>query len=52
VLLEKGHNLVPQIVYPLHAVPEKIFPVIVVPSVAEHLPAAEEIDERLEHIAT
>ncbi len=52
VLLEERHDLVPQVVDALHAVPEEVLAVVVVPSIAEDLPAAEEVDERLEHVAT
>ena len=52
VLLEEGHDSVPQIIDSLHAVPEEVLSVIVVPSVAEHLPAAEVVDEPFEHVTT
>ena len=45
VLLEERDNDVPDISEPLHAIPEYIFPIIVVPAIAEHLAASEEADK-------
>ena len=45
VLIEERDDDVPEISEPLHAVPEYIFPVIVVPAVTEHLAASEEADK-------
>lgn len=45
VLIEERDNDIPEISEPLHAVPEYIFPVVVVPTVAEHLAASEEADK-------
>ena len=49
VLLEERDDGPAEVPDSLHAVPEEILPVVVVPSVAEHLPAPEESNELLEH---
>ena len=52
VLLEERDNAVPEISESLHAVPEYIFPVIVVTSIAEHLAASEEADKVFQNVTT
>ena len=45
VLIEERDDDVPEISESLHAVPEYIFPMIVVPTITEHLAAPEEADK-------
>ena len=47
VLLEERDYDIPEIAESLHAVPKYIFPVIVVPTITEHLAASEEADKLL-----
>ena len=50
VLLEERDDSVPEISVPLDAIPEYIFPVIVVPAIAEHLAASEEADKLFQNV--
>jgi hypothetical protein len=50
VLLEERDHKVPEISVSLHAIPEYIFPVIVMPAIAEHLAASEEADKLFQDV--
>jgi hypothetical protein len=52
VLFEERDDRVPEISVSLDAIPEYIFPVIVVPAVTEHLAASEEADKLFQNVAT
>ena len=52
VLLEERDYDIPEISEPLHAIPEYIFPVIVVPAITEHLAASEEADKLFQNVPT
>ena len=45
VLPEEWNDRLSKVADPLHAIPEYIFPVVVVPAIAEHLAASEETDK-------
>src|SRR5262245_12198486 len=52
VRLEERDDDVPEISVPLDAVPEEILTMVVVPAVAVHATAAEELDHLFEHVTT
>ena len=50
VLLEERDDDVSQVTEPLHAIPEHVLPMIVVPAVSIHLSASEESDEVFQNV--
>ena len=50
-LLKERDDNIPQISESLHAVTEDVLPVIVMPAIAEHLPASEEADKAFQNVA-
>ena len=52
ILLEERNDGSAEVADTLHAVPEEILPVVVVPSIAEDPSTAEEPNELLEHVTT